>query len=145
VLILCFVRFIDVPGLLLANGLFDPLFGLIVFGVASSDWGLSWLLARRPVVLLGEASYALYLLHIPLWVTLCDLVHYMLGPSIDLYTKPFFVCFLAAALTISVLVFLMWERPARSVLRSLLQSQRIERMWGKKTKTASAPSAQAAP
>jgi len=57
------------------NGLFLPAFVVIVVALATSpsstpSWGPARLLASRPLVVLGDASYALYLLHVPLfyWV-----------------------------------------------------------------------------
>ncbi len=53
------------------NGLLVPAFSAVVVGLATapSSW-LARLLALRPIVWLGDASYALYLLHVPLlyWV-----------------------------------------------------------------------------
>jgi peptidoglycan/LPS O-acetylase OafA/YrhL len=55
------------------NGLLLPAFVVIIVATStalSPSWGPARLLASRPLVVLGEASYALYLLHVPLfyWV-----------------------------------------------------------------------------
>jgi len=54
---------------LIHNGLLSPAFGGILLAVALGIPLLSPLLASRGAVLLGEASYALYILQAPLWLT----------------------------------------------------------------------------
>jgi peptidoglycan/LPS O-acetylase OafA/YrhL len=56
----------EMPYPLLHNGLLLPLFAMLIFGLAQGGGPLVWLLARPSLVLLGEASYALYILHVPL-------------------------------------------------------------------------------
>ena len=49
------------------NGSLVPLFAVLIYQLPiSGQSGFGWLVSRGPVVLLGEASYALYLLHSPL-------------------------------------------------------------------------------
>jgi len=55
-----------VPYALAHDGLFMPLFGCIVLGLAGENW-LSYAFSWRPLVFVGEASYCLYLLHFTLW------------------------------------------------------------------------------
>ncbi|MEA2639132.1 MAG: hypothetical protein QOF51_526 [Chloroflexota bacterium] len=115
----CFIVIRDVPGLLLANGLFDPLFGLLIYSLAIGGGGLGWLLSRRPIVLLGEASYALYLLHVPIW----DLLARLAGDTgRGAYASQiwYFWAYLAIAISLSVLTHLLVERPARRALRQLM-------------------------
>lgn len=51
-----------IPNPLISAGLLSPAFAAIIFGVAQQPrW--TGVLALRPLVLLGEASYSLYLLH----------------------------------------------------------------------------------
>jgi len=52
-----------IPRLLLYNGLFMPLNLLLIYGLALGVGPLAWVLSRRFFVLLGESSYALYILH----------------------------------------------------------------------------------
>lgn len=54
-----------IPELLLGNGLLAPLFGVLIWGLAKSKVGLSWLFSLPPIVYLGEISYGLYILQEP--------------------------------------------------------------------------------
>ncbi|MBX9789770.1 MAG: acyltransferase [Pirellulales bacterium] len=49
--------------LLLYNGLLLPLFLLLIYGLALEGGPIAWILSGRLFVLLGDASYALYILH----------------------------------------------------------------------------------
>jgi peptidoglycan/LPS O-acetylase OafA/YrhL len=122
-LLFCFVTLRDEPGLLLANGLFDPLFGVLIFGLAVSNLGLAWLLARPPLLLLGEASYALYVLHIPLWIVLVGWApSWVSGPATS-GSHVWVVGYLMLAICVGVAVFLWLERPARRWLRQALAGE----------------------
>ena len=54
------------PFLLTHNGLLAPLFGAMILGLAGSH-PLAGFLSLRPLVVIGEASYCLYMLHFNLW------------------------------------------------------------------------------
>src|SRR5436853_4220175 len=70
------------PYLLLHNGLVDPLFALLIYSLASGEGPLAALLSLPAMVVLGEASYALYIVHIPLWDWMTyALLHLHLTPS----------------------------------------------------------------
>jgi peptidoglycan/LPS O-acetylase OafA/YrhL len=55
-----------IPYVLLHDDLLMPLFGCIVLGLAGENW-LASAFSVRPLVVVGEASYCLYLLHFNLW------------------------------------------------------------------------------
>ena len=59
-----------VPYAIVHDGLLMPLFGCIILGLAG-DNPLARALGIRPLVFVGEASYALYLLHFNFW----NLIH----------------------------------------------------------------------
>ena len=52
------------PGEMISNGLLMPCVGLVLVGLAYSP---SRLFNHPVFVRLGDASYSLYLLHVPLW------------------------------------------------------------------------------
>jgi peptidoglycan/LPS O-acetylase OafA/YrhL len=66
--ILTFAPFLSYA--ILHDGLFMPLFGCIILGLAGQN-PLASAFAWRPLVFIGEASYCLYLLHFNLW----NLIH----------------------------------------------------------------------
>jgi peptidoglycan/LPS O-acetylase OafA/YrhL len=59
------------PHVLLHDGLVAPLFALLVWALAHGAGAVARLLATAPMRRLGEGSYALYLLHVPVmqWVS----------------------------------------------------------------------------
>jgi peptidoglycan/LPS O-acetylase OafA/YrhL len=108
----------------LCNVLLVPLFALAIFSLAAGRDGLSWLLSRSWMVLLGEASYAMYLLHLPIWQWMHDVF-----PSVPLlrdhYRSPwFFSAYLASVIGVSILVFKTVEQPARRLIwKALIQGR----------------------
>ena len=102
------------PYLLLHNGLVDPLFALLIYSLASGEGPLAAVLSMPAMVLLGEASYALYILHIPLW----DWMTYALS---RLHLAPGFVALsllhLGLAIALAILTLRVIEQPARRALR----------------------------
>lgn len=56
------------PFALLHNGLLAPAFALLVVGLGAGGGALARLLGSRPLHALGEASYALYILHVPVYL-----------------------------------------------------------------------------
>jgi peptidoglycan/LPS O-acetylase OafA/YrhL len=56
----------NLPHPLLANGLLAPLFALLIVSLAQAKGPLAWFLALPFMVTLGEASYGIYILQIPL-------------------------------------------------------------------------------
>ena len=101
-----------VPYVLLHTGLLMPLFGCIVLALAGENW-LTTAFSVRPLVIMGEASYCLYLLHFNLW----NWIHETHLPE-RLEVSRFdpwisYAALLAAAITALYLV----EKPAQRLLR----------------------------
>jgi peptidoglycan/LPS O-acetylase OafA/YrhL len=105
------------PYLLLHNGLVDPFFALLIYSLASGEGPLAALLSLPTMILLGEASYALYIVHIPLW----DWMTYALS---RLHMAPGFVALsllhLGVAMGLSILTVRVIEQPTRRALRQAL-------------------------
>lgn len=98
---------------------FTPLFALTVISLAFGRTFLTRLLDLRIVVLLGEASYGLYLLHfIPLMM-----LQQSFSPAHPVST-PIFLLTLAALIAGSVGFYLGVELPARRWLRGMPPRQR---------------------
>ncbi|MEX3955026.1 acyltransferase family protein [Trinickia sp. EG282A] len=88
-----------------------PLFVALILGLALLERPVLGLLNRRPLVLLGEASFSLYLIHVPLahWA-------YIAG-----FTRDDGWIALVIAVALSTVIFVSFEKPMR---RRILQGAR---------------------
>lgn len=94
-----------------------PLILALAF-VARADGG--GLLAHPAAVFAGEASYALYLVHVPLLMVWRNAVQRLSGlPGDYLMSVPDLTCLFAAMLGAAALLHLLVERPGRTGLRRL--------------------------
>jgi len=97
-----------IPRPLISAGFLSPAFAAIIYGLALRPrW--SAVLEYRPLVILGDASYSLYLLHSTAfgasnWV-----------PAYSWWLRPL-VAFLAAV-AVSLLSYYVVEEPCRKLLR----------------------------
>ena len=109
-LAIAFQRFIAYP--VMHSGLLAPAFALLIFGFATQP---AWTrpLAAKPLILLGEASYSLYLLHaFPLGI-LVYVFHFDRSPHL----AAVLFAYLTAMLLVSIAVFFALETPLRHLLR----------------------------
>jgi peptidoglycan/LPS O-acetylase OafA/YrhL len=106
-----------VPAVIAHNGLLAPAFAVAVVRLASSTSPVARLLSSVPLQLLGESSYALYLLHVPTlyWIAAVALrrghARVLDEPIVAVAAA---VCCVAVAVSVHVVV----ERPTRRALRS---------------------------
>ncbi len=115
-----------VPFPLVHGGLLAPFFAVALYAlaVAGGRGPISWPLSTGLAVRLGEASYALYILHVPLhdlFSRYAALVGWRPGAPL------FFGAYFALAVAASVLVNLTFEVPARRVLRRWLAARSAPR------------------
>jgi peptidoglycan/LPS O-acetylase OafA/YrhL len=105
-----------------AKVLLFPAFALLLYCLARATGPLSSLLGSKSMVLLGEASFAFYILHVPLF-------RYakLQFPSIATSPAPF-VGFLVALTGVSILSFLCIEKPLCSYLRKAYKTSRAPRV-----------------
>ena len=96
-------------------GLLAPLFLLIVLTLALDTSRLSQGLGHPWLVLLGDASYALYILHVPIRWLFEDVLR-LAGQAIAFGTM--FSIYLPLLIVLCVVVFQYIERPARDWLRT---------------------------
>ena len=102
-----FQRYIPFP--MMHSGLLAPAFALLIFGFATQPaWSRP--LAAKPLVLLGEASYSLYLLHGFFIVT--ALVMFGRSPHLTLVT----VATVLVSILVAIAVYFLLERPFRRLL-----------------------------
>jgi len=102
-------------GFSLDAGLLAPVFLMIVLALALDTTKLSQRLSHPWLVLLGDASYALFILHIPLLWLFRRLLE--ISGSTIAYSTMFSIHVLISIL-LSILVFKYIERPARDWLRA---------------------------
>jgi len=102
----------SVPYILLHTGLLTPLFGCIVLALAGENW-LTTAFSVRPLVIMGEASYCLYLLHFNLW----NMIHETHLPErLGLTRFDPWISY-AALLAAALLALYLVEKPAQRQLR----------------------------
>lgn len=97
-----------------------PAFALLIWGLADGRGLLAQVLEQSWAVRLGEASYALYILHPPMgfYVRLLD---HRLGPGLATSSpRSFFAVYVALSILVSLAVFFWLEEPARRWLRARL-------------------------
>ncbi len=113
------------PSVIAHNGLLAPAFVVLIASLAAATgaWaGAARALSTRTATLLGEASFALYLLHVPLLYWLAAVgqrrgARPLDDPRVALAAG-------AGCVLIAVVVHLVVERPARRWLRAWLLPQR---------------------
>jgi peptidoglycan/LPS O-acetylase OafA/YrhL len=105
-LVVHFYRYLPLP--LIHDGLLVPAFVCLILAFDSGNRTMDALLSMKGLVVLGEASYGLYLIHIPLW-------HVFYHLRID-QSKVAYPLYLACAVALSVLSFFYVETPLRRLL-----------------------------
>jgi peptidoglycan/LPS O-acetylase OafA/YrhL len=93
------------------------LFPLLIIQLAVGGSTLAAILASRPLVLLGGASYALYIIHGPVRAWIRQVVPAPLDAALNL----------PVAVAVAVAIYLAWEQPAQRWLRAWYQ--RVEARW----------------
>ncbi|MGV3617825.1 MAG: acyltransferase family protein [Fimbriimonas sp.] len=103
------------PYVLLHTGGLAVAFTVIVWALASGQGRAAAALATPPLVRLGEASYALYILHLPVF----GILEYMAAArGIRIGTVGFALAAVVALIGISLLVNRLFEVPMRRLLRA---------------------------
>jgi peptidoglycan/LPS O-acetylase OafA/YrhL len=109
------------PYLFLHGGLLAPLWALIVFALALGGGVPGRLLATRGMLRLGEASFALYLIHGPLLAYFGDATRFVRARYAYLRGLPFhwfFLGYVLTAIAASLAIFKWLEEPARRAIRA---------------------------
>jgi peptidoglycan/LPS O-acetylase OafA/YrhL len=101
--------------------LLSLVFSLILLGAAS---GWSPMLNSRPLFILGDASYAIYILHVPIgsWWNQITSVFWkvQLSPALD------FSLYLFVVIVVSIGVLYLIEKPGRRVIQSFFVVNRLK-------------------
>jgi peptidoglycan/LPS O-acetylase OafA/YrhL len=105
---------------LIHDGMLSPLFLLVIVSLTYGSSTVHRLLSHRWLVVLGEASYGLYLIHIPLWHLVKPIPY---GHSVVTYPL-----FISSAIGLSILSFYYLERPSRRFILNKLETRSKETM-----------------
>jgi peptidoglycan/LPS O-acetylase OafA/YrhL len=105
---------------LASNALLGPVFGVLILGAAGVPQSFSNSLFGRALVFLGEASYAMYILHVPLgywWIALKSRAELLghLPFALD------FACYLLLLILTSAATMKLIELPARRMILQAYQ------------------------
>jgi peptidoglycan/LPS O-acetylase OafA/YrhL len=98
-----------------ANALYVPAFGLLVYGLAFSHGPLAWVLSLPGLLILGEASYAIYILQYPIWQWVQILQQSMHIPYPA--TGSAFVIYTIILVAFSIGTLYCIEKPTRNLIR----------------------------
>jgi peptidoglycan/LPS O-acetylase OafA/YrhL len=112
----------SLPYPLMHNGLLSLLFALLIFSLATGDGPIARLLSTKPLHVLGEASYALYLLHVAMLVYTIKALS-LFGMTMD-RTPALILLYLVLAQLLAIGVLRWIEEPARKAIRRRFQKQR---------------------
>lgn len=99
---------------LLQHGLLTPLFAVIVLACSSKNRVITMLFSHRWLILLGEASYGIYLMHVP--------VFSIFRASIVRYGMPVYLLYVATTIGLSIMSYYLLEIPAR---RWILEKEQV--------------------
>ena len=96
------------------NGLLAPLFLVIILTLAADTTKLTKWMSHPWLVTLGDASYALYILHIPIrWL----IERILAATHLSVPYEAMYITYMIFVILLSILVFKYIERPARDWLR----------------------------
>jgi peptidoglycan/LPS O-acetylase OafA/YrhL len=104
----------DVPFVLLHTGVLAPVWALVIYVLAAGDGAIARWLGSRALLRLGEASYALYLIHAPLSVYFQKALE---GRGVPIGPGWSVALYVAVTVSMSLAVFHWIEDPARRYLR----------------------------
>jgi peptidoglycan/LPS O-acetylase OafA/YrhL len=96
------------------NGGLAPLLAGLVLALACGEKSkVNTVLSGRWIVLLGNASYSIYILQTPIWFWFHATAARLFGPS-NINTMAFFIAYLGCLISISILSFYFIEEPLRN-------------------------------
>lgn len=113
-----------IPKLMLHNGLLDPLFAVALLGLAwesrHPNRPNTPVLSHRGLVVLGQASYALYILHVPLKGLFAGGLELLPGQLLarPLTSSLMLSLYIGLSLAAALLTFKYFEIPARRAIKA---------------------------
>jgi peptidoglycan/LPS O-acetylase OafA/YrhL len=113
----------SLPYPLLHNGLLTPLFALLILALASQGGPVAAILSTAPLQLLGEASFALYLLHMPVFSYFRSALKFAGTSVVD---APWMIMlYLIIVQVLAIAVLRVVEEPARRAIRRRFSTARL--------------------
>jgi peptidoglycan/LPS O-acetylase OafA/YrhL len=106
----------------------DPLFALLIYNLAFGCGPLAWFLSRRMMIVLGQASYAIYLLHSPLlsWADRLTQPFDEHGQGVTMHSTGGFFAWIGVVISLSMAVLYGIEEPARkAIIRSIRRHEHM--------------------
>lgn len=101
----------SIPFMAMFNGFLLPIYVLVIFGLVNIRGWLASMLSHKYMVILGESSYAVYLLHSPIYEYFSRIR--------PIETLPVWLLYCAAVMAASIAAFFLLERPARRLILSI--------------------------
>ncbi|RKI50235.1 acyltransferase [Corallococcus sp. AB049A] len=128
------------PFPLLHNGLLAPVFAVLFILLSGSQGAVARALASRPLRILGESSYALFLLHMPVLFAWKSVLKRLGEPPTSAWAVAVFV---VGSVILSVLAHQRVQKPARAWIRERRASRRSSPGAGGARRASRGPAARA--
>ena len=96
-----------------ASSFFAPLFLIFIISISMCQSKVAKILSAKPLVLLGEASYSLYVLQMPIYI----IYRYFFAGSLELSLVSDFYLYLVFLILISIFCLIAFERPTYKFIR----------------------------
>lgn len=106
---------LQIPYLMLHNGLVAPLFAMFIYGLVLGGGPVAWILNRGWVILCGDATYAMYVIHTS--VIAFGIVIAIVDKNRAYSPLTFIVVCTAVCVVNSIFIFKWFEVPARRKVR----------------------------
>jgi peptidoglycan/LPS O-acetylase OafA/YrhL len=106
----------------LGASFFAPLFLFLIYATVRYQTVLTSWLSAKPLLILGEASFGLYILQNPFHYVFSRKIEPLLGVTPDMG----FNLYLLSLVATSVVLFFAFERPARATIRRMAESPAIK-------------------
>jgi peptidoglycan/LPS O-acetylase OafA/YrhL len=92
------------------NGLMSPVFFLIIAGLSLDNSWLTNFLGNKVFILLGNSSYAIYIIQWPVYIILSAIL------GIKTLEGFYFYLYLSLLITISIVVYILYEKKMRKLI-----------------------------
>jgi peptidoglycan/LPS O-acetylase OafA/YrhL len=116
----------QVPFLYLHSGILDPVFAVGIYILATGEGRFAALLSMPALLLLGEASYGMYIFHVPIADWLIRGIRHSGVSALypDAHLAGFLALYIALLVAFSIASYTWLERPARRVIRLVLAGRK---------------------